>query len=579
MTTASRPVGSPSLARRVWALPLWAHAVGLAIVLIAGLLVSGPFVAYSSDEGAALLQARQLERGDGWLYRYPLASLDQEDQARPFVRGDAGSKGVAPYAKHPLYPVVLAGVDAVGGDLGVQLLGVGATVVAACLAGLLASRLDRRLGRGVLWLVGVGSPLLFDSYVVMAHGLAAAASAAALLAALSVPRRVDRPRGWLWPSVGVALAVLVGAMLRTEVLLLGPALAVAALGLLAFKRLDRAPAAALGVAGLAGAAGAYLVDRVAAGLIIGTAKPGVPTEQPSSWLAGRIQATQITWFSPSVVPEPLGQASLVLGLFLLLGAAIALHRRTVDRRLVPALLAGACACYVVRLVATRSDLIPGLALAFPAGWFLVWASGRRAVEGWRVPLLALVVAAAGAGVLLTQYAIGGGVEWGGRYFAFLIPGLSAVAAVAAAPVIERHGVRLTRAVVAALVVLSLLVASMSIIKIRHTRDATAALLDGVASAAALAGPSGGLDRPVVVSTNRLLPQLDFRDFDRLDWLVPNSRNLTRSADRLAASGVDRAVLASADADAEVAEMPGWRIAERIGGLVEDVVVIVHQPEA
>ena len=72
-------------------------------------------MAFSSDEGVAVIQARMLRDGDGWLYRYPLASHRSPGDARPFEHGDVGSKGVAPYAKHPLYPLLLAGFDLVGG--------------------------------------------------------------------------------------------------------------------------------------------------------------------------------------------------------------------------------------------------------------------------------------------------------------------------------------------------------------------------------------------------------------------------------------------------------------------------------
>jgi len=179
---------------RLWARPLVAHVAMLALVLGLGLFLIGPRVGYSSDEGAALSQARLLVRDHTWLYRYPLAGIDPQDQARPFIRGDRGTKGVAPYAKHPLYPAVLAGADWVAGPAGWWVLTLIGTVGAAAMAALLARRLDPRLTRATLWVVGVGSPLLFDAYFVLAHSLAAFAAGAGPRNSASVRNMADQAR-------------------------------------------------------------------------------------------------------------------------------------------------------------------------------------------------------------------------------------------------------------------------------------------------------------------------------------------------------------------------------------------------
>ncbi len=213
--------------RRAWRRPLWVHAAALAVVLVVSLLAIGPHVAFSSDEGVAVIQARMLRDGHGWLYRYPLASMDPRGDARPFEHGDLGSMGVAPYAKHPTYPLLLAGFDLIGGFWAMLGVGLAGTVAAAGLGALIVRRLDPRLDRTVLWLLGLGSPLFFDGFVVLAHTLAAAAVAGAVLAALTAlgPRRTRARRAAA--VAGLAAGLVVASLLRTEAIFVGPALAVA----------------------------------------------------------------------------------------------------------------------------------------------------------------------------------------------------------------------------------------------------------------------------------------------------------------------------------------------------------------
>ena len=101
---------------------------------------------------------------------------------------ERGATGRA-LAKHPLYPVLLAAADRLGGVTGMVLLSLAGTVAAAGLAAVLARRLDPALVRPDLWMVGLASPLLFDGFLVIAHTLGAALAAAAVLLAL---RAVER---------------------------------------------------------------------------------------------------------------------------------------------------------------------------------------------------------------------------------------------------------------------------------------------------------------------------------------------------------------------------------------------------
>ncbi len=560
------------LASRIWSAPLWAHLVALALVLLIGLALTGPPVAFSSDEGVLVIQARMLRDGDGWLYRYPLASIDREDQARPFVRGDAGTRGVAPYAKHPLYPVLLAGLDLVGGQWGMVMGGALGTLLAAGLAALLARRLEPGLDRYALWIVGVGSPLFFDAFVVLGHSLAAAGVAAAALAGMAALAVDASLRRRLLAVAAMALCLVAASMVRTEALFAGPAIALGCAALALLGRLPVRRASLVGAAGVAASACAFLIDRVWSRAIIGRPFPGVGNAAPSSWLDGRWQALRTTWFEPSYLHGRTGDLALDLGAVFLVLAALLLHRRA-DRRLwVLTALLLACCCYVTRLAAGPAGAIPGLALAFPVGWFLLWAAGRRIGDAVDAPLLAIAAGFTVVVVLLTEYAIGGGVEWGGRYFAIVIPVAVPALLYAAVPVVNRHGAELCRVVVAALVVLSLAAALTAGQALRHVHLATAAVLDDIADAAHVAGTSGGLTRPVVVTSNRLLPQIDHRDFGRYDWVATDPDHLTRYGDRLAALGVDRVVLVSDDPQDDLRALPGWRVVSSRSGPL-DVAVL------
>ncbi len=499
------------------------HVLALALVLVLGFWLTAPRVAFSSDEGAAVLQARMLADGQGWRYHSPIRAIDPEDQARPFVRGDHGSRGMAPLAKHPLYPVVLAGADWLGGTAGMVLVGMAGTLAAAVLAACIARRLGRGLDVPVLWLVGLASPLFIDAYLVQAHTLAAAAVAGAGVAVLAV-LRPHRSRGArLAASVAVTVWLWVAAMLRTEALLVGPALAAAILVLTLWRRIPARRGVAVAVAGVAGSALAWLSDRLWWRAIIGTPLPVPPNASPSSWLSARWEALHTTWFQASYSGNTTVDTLLGLGALALLAAALLSHWRRARPAWVLVPLVLGVVCYGLRLLAASPGSVPGLAIAFPAGWFLVWASGRRALRDTTAPLLALASAAVAGGVLLTEYAIGGGVEWGGRYFAIVVPLAVPVITFAAVPVIRRHGADLARIVVGALVAVSAIASAGGLLAVRSSHRDTAAVLDAIAHEAPRAGTSGGFEAPVVISSNRLLPQLDARDFSHYVWVTPESR--------------------------------------------------------
>ncbi len=155
------------------------HVAALAVVLLALVPVVGTSAPFSTDEGAAIVQARSLARGDGWVVDHPLPDVDPDGRHYPLELSERGARGFVPFGKHPLYAVLLAAADRVGGVTAMVLLSVASTVVAAAAAGALTRRIDESLAALAVWVVGLASPLLVDGYLVMAHSLGAAVAAGA----------------------------------------------------------------------------------------------------------------------------------------------------------------------------------------------------------------------------------------------------------------------------------------------------------------------------------------------------------------------------------------------------------------
>jgi hypothetical protein len=132
---------------------------------------------------------------------------------------------------------------------------------------------------------------------------------------------------------------------------------------------------------------------------------------------------------------------------------------------------------------------------------------------------------------------------------------------------------MVRTVTVAVVALSVLVALMAVGALRQVHVNTSALGAGIRRGAAVAGVSGGLSRPVVVSSNRLLPQLEYQDFDRYDWVVADPGDLGRYGERLARKGVQHVVLVSTDTAADLQRLPGWKVTHTETGLPLDVTVL------
>ncbi|MDQ6910972.1 MAG: hypothetical protein M3Z84_09370, partial [Actinomycetota bacterium] len=117
---AERP-RRPTL-RRLWGAPVWAHLLALAVVLVALVPLVGTTASFSADEGAAIVQAHSLSRGDGWIVEHPLPQVDPTGKNYPLELSERGSRGFAPFGKHPLYALALAAADGLGGVTAMVLL-------------------------------------------------------------------------------------------------------------------------------------------------------------------------------------------------------------------------------------------------------------------------------------------------------------------------------------------------------------------------------------------------------------------------------------------------------------------------
>ncbi|WP_208027902.1 hypothetical protein [Rhabdothermincola sediminis] len=537
-------VGAIAVARRLWRAPLPLHLCVLAAVLVLCAWYTRPGFGWTSDEGAAILQAELLDHGT-WIYDNPVPEVDPEGVLSPFPIGDHGSRGLAPYGKHPLYPRLLQLVGAVGGDWGLVGLSVAGTVLAAASGGLLAQRFSPSLARPALWALGLASPLFIDAFAVLAHTIAAASFGWAVLAIWESHERRSLARGALI-AAGCALVVVTG-LLRTEGVLAGGALGIA-LGALAIVWRSRWMLVAAAVTATSIGA-TFVTERVLVRSILGTAspRPGLRlSHRPRPWVLGRVEALWNDWLDPGVGGRfTLGVVVVVAALVLLVvGAA----RARIDRRGAPLALAlsAALACYGIRLLSPPLELF-GLFAAFPILLVGVVLLTRGQFATPLPTLLGLTTALFAAAVLATNYPVGGSIQWGGRYFAVILPVFTPLGLDAIRRASSVWQPATAHRVVALSVAVSLTVALIGLRVIRHRHDSVAATqvaLSELSSVAGGAGVGAHPDRPIVVSYNRLVPQLLFGGFDRYVWLAPDVRDGSGAlaAEGLAGAGVERVIL-------------------------------------
>ncbi len=574
-TGASTPTPTPmpyGRLRRMWNRPLWTHVAALGLVLVALVAVVGTGASFSADEGAAITQARSLARGDGWIVEHPLPQVDPEGAYYPLELSAEGPRGIAPFAKHPLYALVLAGAHKVGGINAMVALSLLGTLAAATLGAALASRIGGPgLARPALWALGLASPLLFDGYLVIAHTIGAAlAAAAVLVAAVAIQRRKPRL------ALAVAPLVATAVLFRTEALLFGVALAVAA-GLLALR--GRGPAAnrwttaLVAGASLAGAGAAAVGERLWAAAILGgtvSSTGGGPSGLADvGFLDARMHGFVITWLRPSYNGGTVDLALIVMTAALAL-AVFAARRHPGDDRPVRLLAVVAAVAAGFALVSGSTAIVPGLLVACPLVLVGLLCLGRARPGdggdrdgdedgvGGGSPSRSDATLAFGTfvgfalAVIATQYATGGSGEWGGRYFAIGLPILIPVCLLHLRRVGHSLSTDTRRVAAAGLLVCAVCLSAISIGGLRHTHQFSGRLMEAVDRTAQTTG-----ERPVIIANGPGRPRAAWATFDRQRWLlVDPDRDVTDLLDRLRAAGIQRVTVMSGPTSPDLTENLG-----------------------
>lgn len=414
-TSSSRPARFPAAAA------LWLHAALLLIALsVLVPIVNNGHIALM-DEGVYLAQARNLENG-AWSRVRSTSDVDLNGDFEPVTEGGVNGDRVVAYFKHPLYPLLITPAYMVGGVAGVMMLSVIGTCGAALSAAFLASRLKPSYGVWALWIVGLGSPLIFDAYLAIAHSIAAAFAG---FAVLGVVRAID-DRQWINLSYALPCVALLTAV-RSEGLILAVVLAVVvslmALGWPPLRRTDR-PGLFVAVSILGTAAITYMIESRLAHSIVGTdslaLKGGSPTQRLTLDSLNPISglwASVLTPFSGSWIDA---KASVILIFVSIVMSAIAI-RLAPMRRLFPLGLLVLAALSSLWLMAEHTELIGGLLPAFPILAMGMICLPYRGLDGLTAKILLGVSFGTAALIAMVNYGSGSNLEWGGRYFHVTIP--------------------------------------------------------------------------------------------------------------------------------------------------------------
>jgi len=324
-----------------------------------------------------------------------------------------------PYPRHPLFPSALVPFNRLGGIGGMLLFSVLGAWLASVSAGLLARRLDRYYGIPALAVMGIGSPLLFDAFLISAHAMAAALCG---FVALGIAQVVEDRRRWPLIYLLICVAALVG--LRSEATIVMVVTA-GVVGLMAIKfrprlRIDR-------LAALTGTA----IGVVTAVTYLGDAwwtrsiKDHV-TGVPQPLIRGLTQhrdplaATWVSLIRPWEGDGQAAEAAIVLAVAAVLLAAVSV-KVAPTRWLLPVSLTGLAAGCLVYQNLVGPILLTGLLGAFPllvAGLILLHRSDLlRPMITRHLAIGVLSVAA----ITLMTYEVGGATEWGGRFYHVLLP--------------------------------------------------------------------------------------------------------------------------------------------------------------
>jgi hypothetical protein len=555
--TDERVAKAVAAARRV---PLWAHVLLLAAVLLGLLAFLDNGTVGNADEGAVLAQARILQQHGEWGMHSPTASIDPTGRWFPIDLTERVGDEWFPYTKHTIYPRLVAVVEEHGGLGGVLALHVLGVVATAAAAAVLARRIARGWERLTLWTVGLATPLLFDGYWVIAHSLAAAGAVVAVIGVLMALERR--------PVTGSALAcaaVLWTVMLRSEGTLFGLAVT---LGLGVAWLVRRTPrslglAAAVFLTTAIGYLGDAQLERLARG---GAATTPFHIQDKQGFLAGRVNGAWNTLLSPVLGNDRFAAIAALAAAALGATAWAYLRFRPAEVGTIRIAAIASAALWVGR-IALGGSLVPGLLIACP---ILVAAafSFRRSVlsEQWR--LMLVVCGLYAAGVFATQYGAGGSGDWGGRYLHLAVPILVPVALLTIGAATASLEPRLRRALVGSLVVSSLALSTVAVVAIRDMHDITREAVEGVHDVAMTTREARSAGGPVVITDNLAFGRFSWAYVTTQRYLaVSHARDLPKVVAALSDAGVDDFVFAEStpvvERRLELLQRDGYTLERRV----------------
>lgn len=556
------------------------HLGALLAFLMAVAWWTGASGRVSVDEGAAAIQAQALADHGDWTIDDPMRTVDPTGRSFGLRHTETTPEGHVALAKHPLYPVLLAALDRLGGVRLMVGLSIVGTVVAAGWSACLSRRLRPGIELATLYGVGLASPLLFDSSLLIAHSGGAAAAAGAAVAFVRFHESTGpRARWWLVPAAG---GLMFTVLLRGEGLLLVLAGAVVAVAAAALRSGVRwwLTAGTMGASGLA----AVAIDRGWHAAIVQEGRSVLVPATAESFLADRLEGLHTITLKASYAggtsDRLLWVAVGVLALAaLLLRVAPAMERVA----LIGTALAAAVLCSW--LLVAGDHFIPGIAIAFPALWF---GLGQLRGADLGAPLVQVLLATSllfALAVVATQYRQGGGLEWGARYLAIAVPLAVPVAALGFASAFDRLEPERARVIGGSVLVVT---AVLGVASARSRAETDRASRQVESAIVALAEPSslGPLDddrRPIVVSTEFAVPQALWHIYADHRWVrLRDDEPLPTGPDprvaRLVDLGVDRFTLVTRDAGGARALLgDGVVVSEDLSGLAAWDVVTVTVP--
>ncbi len=543
---AASPFEAPTEQRSPWRRSLTVHTLALAVVLLVIIPFVGTGAIVNADEGAALTEAKIVNASGQWGMANPSPVADPAGTWFPIhLSSEIGGKWY-PYTKHLAYPALISMLLDQGGLGSIFTVQALATATAAALAALMMRRLARRTSRPAslelwaLWAVGLGSPLFFDSYWVIAHSIA---TVGATLALLGVMKALDEERlGLLAIAVGLPIA----ALFRSEGVLLGGALGMV-LGVCWLHRRTVTRFVAGGVA-VSATIGCYFGDAA----LERWAEQGSHTgsfaiTESQSWISGRVPALVSTFVRPQLADAPLLTAlTLLIGLSVVV-TWVALRRGLLDDRGLQTLAVATAALAVARL-GLRHTPIPGIVWAFPVGVAGLVSIRRRHIAVPAIAALLAVCAAFTFAVVATQYSVGASGDFGGRYLHLIVPTLVVVSVLGIDTAVRGQSQQLRRALIGSLVVVALSVTATGALflhRAHHNLQLAIGVIDRTAHAAVSPGT-----RATVMSTVGPLGRYAWQHvLDDQYLTIVEPADWSRAATALSNSGVRQLAIVTTPDDA------------------------------